>query len=172
MPVVNWYASSFTILLQRLPVPLPGNLRNPTDQIHPHLKGFTDLLFENPDIDALMRMLPSLRFSHCCHDVCRKTLSRGIKVVDLSADYRLPKGYMKKCTVLCIPIISRHLTESRAAPYRMCQCEICCESGVFPTGATLAAAPLAKYAHTIIFDSKTGVSGAGDILLQLPTIQM
>ena len=34
--------------------------------------------------------------------------------------------------------------------------------GCFPTGATLAAAPLAKYAHTIIYDSKTGVSGAGD----------
>jgi N-acetyl-gamma-glutamyl-phosphate reductase len=34
--------------------------------------------------------------------------------------------------------------------------------GCFPTGATLAAAPLAKYAHTVIFDSKTGVSGAGD----------
>ena len=34
--------------------------------------------------------------------------------------------------------------------------------GCFPTGATLAAAPLAKYAHTVIYDSKTGVSGAGD----------
>ena len=34
--------------------------------------------------------------------------------------------------------------------------------GCFPTGATLAAAPLARFAHTIIYDSKTGVSGAGD----------
>ena len=33
---------------------------------------------------------------------------------------------------------------------------------VSPTGATLAAAPLAGYAHTVIYDSKTGVSGAGD----------
>ncbi|HJK62584.1 MAG TPA: N-acetyl-gamma-glutamyl-phosphate reductase, partial [Methanocorpusculum sp.] len=34
--------------------------------------------------------------------------------------------------------------------------------GCFPTGATLAAAPVADIAATIIYDSKSGVSGAGD----------
>jgi N-acetyl-gamma-glutamyl-phosphate reductase len=90
-------------------------------------------------------------------------LSRGIKVVDLSADYRLPKDVYEKTYGVThsdyfpapygIPEI--HRKECINAPF-------VANPGCFPTGATLAAAPLAQYAHTVIFDSKTGVSGAGD----------
>jgi N-acetyl-gamma-glutamyl-phosphate reductase len=64
----------------------------PVDQVHPHLKGFTELKFENPDtgsIDADVAFLAVPHTAAMLH--AGKLLSRGIKVVDLSADYRLPK---------------------------------------------------------------------------------
>ena len=92
-----------------------------------------------------------------------KLLERGIKVVDLSADYRLPKDIYEK-------VYGVAHTDYFPAPYGIPElhrkdcinAKFVANPGCFPTGATLAAAPLAKYAHTVIFDSKTGVSGAGD----------
>jgi N-acetyl-gamma-glutamyl-phosphate reductase len=64
----------------------------PLDQIHPHLKGFTDLKFTNPETDALDADVAFLAVPHtAAMTYAGKLLSRGIKVVDLSADYRLPK---------------------------------------------------------------------------------
>ncbi len=134
------------------------------DQIHPHLKGFTDLKFENPDIDAIDADVAFLAVPHTAAMThVGKLLSRGIKVVDLSADYRLPKDVYEKVYGV------RH-TDYFCAPYGIPEihrgecinAKFVANPGCFPTGATLAAAPLAKYAHTVIFDSKTGVSGAGD----------
>ena len=92
-----------------------------------------------------------------------RLLSRGVKVVDLSADYRLPKEIYEK-------VYGVTHSDYFPAPYGIPELhrkecintEFVANPGCFPTGATLAAAPLAKYAHTVIFDSKTGVSGAGD----------
>ena len=136
----------------------------PLDQIHPHLKGFTDLKFENPETDAIDADVAFLAVPHtAAMTYAGKLLSRGIRVVDLSADYRLPKEVYEK---------TYGVTHSDyfPAPYgipelhrRECiNAKFVANPGCFPTGATLAAAPLAKYAHTVIFDSKTGVSGAGD----------
>ena len=136
----------------------------PLDQIHPHLKGFTDLKFENPDIDAIDADLAFLAVPHTAAMIhAGKLLSRGIRVVDLSADYRLPKEIYEEVYGV------RH-TDYFCAPYGIPEihrgectnAKFVANPGCFPTGATLAAAPLARYAHTVIFDSKTGVSGAGD----------
>ena len=51
-----------------------------------------------------------------------------------------------------IDLAKMYLTDSDRSPRKW----------QFPTGATLAAAPVARRARTIIYDSKTGVSGAGD----------
>jgi len=134
------------------------------DQVHPHLKGFTDLKFENPDIDAIDADVAFLAVPHtAAMTYAGKLLSRGIKVVDLSADYRLPKEIYEQ-------VYGVKHTDYFAAPYGIPElhrkecvnAQFVANPGCFPTGATLAAAPLAKKAHTIIFDSKTGVSGAGD----------
>ena len=62
------------------------------DQVHPHLKGFTDLKFENPDIDAIDADVAFLAVPHTAAMTYAGTLlSKGIKVVDLSADYRLDR---------------------------------------------------------------------------------
>lgn len=134
------------------------------DHIHPHLKGFTNLKFENPDADSIEADVAFLAVPHtAAMTYAGKLLSKGIRVVDLSADYRLPKDIYEK-------VYGVTHTDYFSAPYgipelhrKECMhAKFVANPGCFPTGATLAVAPLAKYAHTVIFDSKTGVSGAGD----------
>jgi N-acetyl-gamma-glutamyl-phosphate reductase len=136
----------------------------PVDKVHPHLKGFTSLTFENPDTEAIDADVAFLAVPHTAAMThVGKLLSRGIKVIDLSADYRLPKEIYEK-------VYGVLHSDYLVAPYGIPElhrkecinANFVSNPGCFPTGATLAAAPLAKYAHTVIFDSKTGVSGAGD----------
>jgi N-acetyl-gamma-glutamyl-phosphate reductase len=136
----------------------------PLTQIHPHLKGFTDLAFSNPETDTIDADVAFLAVPHTAAMTYAGTLvSRGIKVIDLSADYRLPKAVYEK-------VYGVTHTDFFPAPYGIPELHrkdilnaaCVANPGCFPTGATLAAAPLAKHAHTVIFDSKTGVSGAGD----------
>lgn len=132
--------------------------------VHPHLRGFLDLAFTNPkaeDIDADVAFLAVPHTAAMTY--ARPLLDRGIRVVDLSADYRLGKEVYER-------VYGVTHTDYFPAPYGIPEIhrEECrnarfiANPGCFPTGATLAAAPLASLAHTIIFDSKTGVSGAGD----------
>ena len=137
--------------------------KNITSQ-HPHLTGLTDLRFTNPDISAIDCDIAFLAVPHTqAMEYVNPLLEQGIKVIDLSADYRLPKEvYEDTYGVL-------H-TAYHKAPYGLCElhrneikgASLIANPGCFPTGATLAAAPLAKEASLVIYDSKTGVSGAGD----------
>ncbi|OPX72689.1 MAG: N-acetyl-gamma-glutamyl-phosphate reductase [Methanoregulaceae archaeon PtaB.Bin152] len=136
----------------------------PVTSVHPQFKGLLDLEFTNPSPGDLEADLAFLAVPHtAAMAYARPLLSRGIKVVDLSADYRLPREIFEK--VYGVP----H-TDYFAAPYGIPElhrdtyrnAEFVSNPGCFPTGATLAAAPLARHAHTVIYDSKTGVSGAGD----------
>lgn len=134
------------------------------DSIHPQFKGLVDLEFSNPSADDLDADVAFLAVPHtAAMAYARPLLSRGIRVIDLSADYRLPKETFER--VYGVP----H-TDYFPAPYGIPElhrdtyrnADFVSNPGCFPTGATLAAAPLARYAHTIVYDSKTGVSGAGD----------
>lgn len=136
----------------------------PVTSRHPHLTGFTDLPFTNPEISSLDVDLAFLAVPHTAAMAYAPGLiENGIKVIDLSADYRLPQDVYEE-------VYGVAHTAYFPAPYGLCefhrkQCRganFISNPGCFPTGATLASSPLAKYAHTIIYDSKTGVSGAGD----------
>jgi N-acetyl-gamma-glutamyl-phosphate reductase len=136
----------------------------PVNQVHPHLMRFTDLCFSNPAITAIDADFVFLAVPHtAAMAYVRPLLDQGIKVVDLSADYRLPKEIYEK-------VYEVSHTDYFEAPYGMPEfhrkecigSKFVANPGCFPTGATIAAAPLAKYADSIIYDSKTGVSGAGD----------
>jgi len=136
----------------------------PLTKIHPHLKKFTDIAFSNPDTDAIDADVAFLAVPHtAAMTYAGKLVLRGIKVIDLSADYRLPKAVYEE-------VYGVTHTDYFEVPYGIPEIHrndliraICVANpGCFPTGATLAAAPLARYANTVIFDSKTGVSGAGD----------
>ncbi len=135
----------------------------PVTSVHPHLQGLTDLVFQNVeagDIDA------DFAFLAVPHTVAMKVagalVERGIRTVDLSADYRLTRDTYEKIYGV------RHEAYFEA-PYGLPElhrdairgAHFVANPGCFPTGATLAAAPLAKSAHTIIYDAKTGATGAG-----------
>jgi N-acetyl-gamma-glutamyl-phosphate reductase len=136
----------------------------PVDSVHPHLKGLTDLLFQNPTVDRMDADVALLAVPHtAAMGYVRGLLERGMKVVDLSADYRLPREVYEKTYEVphtdYFPapygLTELHRNEVNGAPF-------VANPGCFPTGAVLAAAPLAGRAKAVIFDSKTGVSGAGN----------
>ena len=59
---------------------VPETRGTPLDQVHPHLKGFTDLKFENLDIDAIDADVAFLAVPHtAAMTLCRKTPLEGNK---------------------------------------------------------------------------------------------
>jgi N-acetyl-gamma-glutamyl-phosphate reductase len=90
-------------------------------------------------------------------------LDAGVKVIDLSADYRLEAEVFEKvykikhtdprCAVYGIPELHPEIAEE----------SFIANPGCYPTGASLAAAPLAAAGliELAVFDSKSGISGAG-----------
>ncbi|HZD43067.1 MAG TPA: N-acetyl-gamma-glutamyl-phosphate reductase, partial [Methanomicrobiales archaeon] len=136
----------------------------PLYKVHPNLKGFTDLTFQNLDADTIDADFVFLAVPHtAAMQYVPRLMERGIRTVDLSADYRLPKDIYEKTYGV------QH-TGYREAPYGLPELHrdevrnapFVSNPGCFPTGAILAAAPLADRAVAVIFDSKTGVSGAGN----------
>ncbi len=136
----------------------------PVTAVHPHLSGLTDLAFRNIDVDDIDADFAFLAVPHtAAMKVAGALLERGIMTVDLSADYRLKKDVFEKVYGVShedyfeapYGLPELHRDEMRGAAF-------VANPGCFPTGAALAAAPLAKLAHTVIFDSKTGVTGAGN----------
>lgn len=90
---------------------------------------------------------------------------RGIKVIDLSADFRLsdrevyeewyvPHTEPGLLSEAVYGLPERHRDELRGA-------DLVANPGCFPTAAILALAPLAPYLQDVVIDAKTGVSGAG-----------
>jgi len=145
----------------------------PLGRVYPHLRGLTDLAFGDLDperlavaADAVFLALPHME-SQKAVPVLRR---HGVRVIDLSADYRLrdpedytiwykaphidPDGLAE--AVYGLPELYRKIIAGAglvAAP------------GCYPTGAVLAIAPLLKsgLARTdgIVIDGKSGVTGAG-----------
>jgi len=92
-------------------------------------------------------------------------LQRGVRVVDLSADFRLrdvatyERWYVPHPHPELVPRAVYGLTElyrDRIAGADLVACP-----GCFPTAAILALAPLAGLIADVVIDAKTGVSGAG-----------
>ncbi|MGB9937034.1 MAG: N-acetyl-gamma-glutamyl-phosphate reductase [Methanobacterium sp.] len=134
-------------------------------KIHPHLRGdelkFKDVAPENIDADLVFTATPH----GASMDIVPDLIERGIKVVDLSGDYRFDD----------IAIYEKWYGLDHSAPleavyglpelYReeIKKSNLVANPGCFPTGAILATVPLVEknLVDNIIVDSKTGVSGAG-----------
>jgi len=135
-------------------------------QVFPHLAGI-DLTIE-ADLGKV-----DLAFSAMPHQASAKEviplLKQGIKVVDISADFRLkdaaqygqwygsahPAPELLKQAVYGLPEL--HRSEVASA-------QLVANPGCYPTGAILALAPAVKAGliePDIVIDSKSGVSGAG-----------
>ncbi|AFD01093.1 N-acetyl-gamma-glutamyl-phosphate reductase [Methanocella conradii HZ254] len=139
----------------------------PLEAIHPNLKGLMDLRFEDLDPAAIGDKCDVV-FTAVPHGAAMSVVpglvDAGLRVIDLSADYRLPaevfeRVYKKKHldprpNVYGLPEL--HAEEIKNAT-------VVGNPGCYPTGAILAGAPLVRagVVERIVFDSKSGISGAG-----------
>jgi N-acetyl-gamma-glutamyl-phosphate reductase len=139
----------------------------PVTGTHRHLEGFLDLKYENPDSENIKERcdVVFLAVPHgSAMNYVPELLDGGdIKVIDLSADYRLETSIFEE-------IYGITHRDPRKATYglvelhpELAEQDFVANPGCFPTGAILAAAPLAaaELIDIAIFDSKTGISGAG-----------
>lgn len=142
-------------------------------RVHPSLKGFTELTFSPVDVDKLSSNC-DLIFTSVPHGkavgIVKKLYDAGVKVIDLSADYRLknPKAYVEYYgwehphpellvkSAYGIPELHRDQIKSS----QLVSCP-----GCMAVTSVLAIAPLVKNnlidLDHIIVDSKIGSSGAG-----------
>ena len=114
-----------------------------------------------PDVDAAIVAYPH----GASAPVVAALRERGVKVVDLSADFRLrdlavygqwygehPVPGLVADAVYGLPELYRE---------RLRGADLVAGPGCYPTAAILALAPLAPYLEDVIVDAKSGVSGAG-----------
>ncbi|HIH36728.1 MAG TPA: N-acetyl-gamma-glutamyl-phosphate reductase [Methanocellales archaeon] len=140
----------------------------PVSVVHPHLSEVLDLAFEDLSTSEVAER-SDLVFTAVPHKAAMgyvpDLLAQNVKVVDLSADYRLvPEVYEST-------YMTTHTDRARRAIYGLPELhraeiktsDLVANPGCFSTVAILVAAPLIKAAKAerIVFDSKTGISGAG-----------
>ena len=143
------------------------------DQVHPALAGRLNLPLVQLDfIDAAKK----IDCAFCClphgasADIVAQLLSKDIKVVDFSADYRLNDvATYQDWYAVEHPDAARVGNTAYGLPElffeSIADAELVANPGCFPTSAILPLAPLIQQdlieIAPIIIDSKTGVSGAG-----------
>lgn len=143
------------------------------EEVFPYLRDFTSLVLSAPGLDripeGIKAVLVALPHTEAM-EVVPSLLEKGIKVVDLSADYRLadPAVYgrwyghqhtspaLLEEAVYGLPEIHRE---------RISSARLVANPGCYPTAVILALAPLAKRGligeSGVVVDAKSGVSGAG-----------
>lgn len=141
-------------------------------EVYPNLRNCIDITCENPSVDKLADRADFF-FTAVPHKtamaIVPSLLSKGKKVVDLSADYRIrdisvyEQWYQKHTsseligeTIYGLPELYRE---------QIIKSRLVANPGCYPTSVILGLAPLLRKKHidisTIIIDSKSGASGAG-----------
>jgi N-acetyl-gamma-glutamyl-phosphate reductase len=140
--------------------------------LFPNLRGYVDLAFTAPDDDALAGC--DVVFYATPHTVAMKTaaklMARGVRVIDLSADFRLKdraewEQWYKEThespelidqAVYGLPEVNRD---------KIRDAQLIAVPGCYPTAVQLGYLPLLENAlvdpSRLIADAKSGVSGAG-----------
>jgi len=143
------------------------------EDVFPQFKGRCEMQIEPLDLDKLASLAD---VALCClpHKVSMgfvpKLLDAGLKVIDFSADYRLKdvvvyeKYYVKHTDTENLKHAAFGLPELFRD--RIKGAKLVANPGCYPTGASLAIAPLLKNnlieTESIIVNSVTGTSGAGN----------
>ncbi len=140
--------------------------------LYPNLRGHTDLLFTQPDVDALSRC--DLVFFATPNGIAMTQagalLDAGVRVIDLAADFRIQDiavweqwygmrhaspGLVAEA-VYGLPEVNREAIRSA---------RLVANPGCYPTAVTLGYLPLLKTGRVdveyLVADCKSGVSGAG-----------
>jgi N-acetyl-gamma-glutamyl-phosphate reductase len=146
---------------------------HPVHEIHPDLRGRLALSFEALDPERVAKdsdvvfscfpagvgIRPSVRF-----------IKAGVKVIDLSADFRLPTARLYKSwyhETHHAPQLLKSAVYGLPELFRdqIATASLIANPGCYATAALLSAAPLLKPLivdpRTLIVDAKSGVSGAG-----------
>ncbi|MFM8331904.1 MAG: N-acetyl-gamma-glutamyl-phosphate reductase [Candidatus Methylumidiphilus sp.] len=142
------------------------------DGLYPNLRGFVDALFSEPTVEALADndVVFFATPNGTAMRMARDLLERGVKIIDLAADFRLADpaewqqwyGEPHACpdllaeAVYGLPEVNRE--RIRAA-------RLVANPGCYPTATQLGLLPLVEHKlvrlDTLIADVKSGVSGAG-----------
>jgi len=140
------------------------------DKLHPSLAKVCDLEVKKADFDKCASSC-ELVFLALPHQTAmayvKPLIEKGLRVVDLSADYRLPQDiyevfYCPHTDTQNLEHAVYGLPELFAKELRTAK--LVANPGCFPTSAVLGVLPFMsrRVKHTpIIVDAKTGVSGAG-----------
>ncbi len=142
------------------------------DHLFPSLRGHTDLCFTEPDVDALSGC--EVVFYATPNGVAMtqvpELLARGVRVIDLAADFRLKDadtwsewyGMAHACSALLEDAVYGLPEVNRA---EIASARLVANPGCYPTAVQLGFLPLLEAglinAETMIADCKSGVSGAG-----------
>lgn len=141
----------------------------PVYKIHKNLKGILELKFERLNLDRIIKDCDFVFFATpngVCMRYAKSLLEVGIKIVDLSADFRFKnkelyeKVYGIKHEAKDIDA-AYGLTELNRKEIR--NSNIVANPGCYPTSIIPVIVPIIDVIDTkrIIIDSKSGVSGAG-----------
>jgi N-acetyl-gamma-glutamyl-phosphate reductase len=142
------------------------------DSVYPSLRGFIEATFSAPDVDVLAEcdVVFFATPNGTAMGMAEKLLSRGVKVIDLSADFRIKDaeewsrwyGMQHACpdliaeAVYGLPEVNRDAIKTA----RLIACP-----GCYPTSVQLGFLPLIENdlidTGQLIADVKSGVSGAG-----------
>ena len=138
----------------------------PVDAVHPHLRKITSLSFESPSVEDIAGRCDVV-FTAVPHgtamDWVPDLLDAGVKVVDLSADYRLPLDVFEETYKIRHKAFIEAVFGLPELHPEVRDADLVANPGCFPTGAVLSVAPLveAGLVQRVVFDSKSGISGAG-----------
>jgi N-acetyl-gamma-glutamyl-phosphate reductase len=140
------------------------------DKLHPSLSGVCDMQVKKADMDEVAKEC-ELVFLALPHKTAmayvKPLIAKGVKVVDLSADYRLPLDTYEE--FYCEHSDKENLEHSvYGLPElffeELKSAKLVANPGCFPTSAILGLLPFMDKrvdGTPIIIDAKTGVSGAG-----------
>ena len=141
-------------------------------ELFPQLRGVFDLDVEVADISQIKKRceLVFTALPHMQSMKYIKELREHVKIVDLSADYRISLESFRanygehtdakglESAVYSVPELHRHSLNN---------CSLVANPGCYPTASLLALAPFAKMIDEkvgVFIDAKSGVSGAGKSL--------
>jgi N-acetyl-gamma-glutamyl-phosphate reductase len=135
------------------------------DHIYPKYRVRRELESYDPDKVAERADAVLVAYPHgAAAPVVEDMLHRGLKVVDLSADFRVPRELYERyyqpheapglLDRSVYGLTETHREEIRAA-------DLVAGPGCYPTASLLALWPLRELARDVVVDAKSGVSGAG-----------
>lgn len=146
------------------------------EDLHPCLKDVLDVKVSKADALEVSKVA-NLAFLALPHKTsmsfAKELLNLGVKVVDLSADYRLELDTYEKN--YCLHEDKEHLQDAvyglpEYYSNKIKDCNLVANPGCYPTASLLALLPFVDYIQggsQIFIDAKSGVSGAGKKLSEV-----